>query len=100
MVLQARLVVGIDVRPDEPRLPFAYVCVSLLQAYAPFAKGLDLAPGEDEAGFEPLDEVVVVPRLAVLRDELFTFGRDPIVVLGVRAALSLALTSAAQRRRA
>ncbi len=65
VVLQARLVVRLDVRPDEPGLPVAHVCVGLLQAHAPLAEGLDLAPGEDEAGFEPLDEVVVVPRLAV-----------------------------------
>ena len=71
MVLDPGLVVGVDVRADEPRLALAHVRVGLLQADAPVPKGLHFAPRQHEARLEALEEVVVVPCLAVLGNRLF-----------------------------
>ena len=68
VVLDPGLVVGVDVRADEPGLTLADVRVGLLEADLALPERLDLAPGQHDARLEALEEVVVVPRLAVLGD--------------------------------
>jgi hypothetical protein len=48
----------------------ADVGVRLLDADTALAERLDLASGQHDARLEPLEEVVVVPRLSVLRNRL------------------------------
>ena len=72
VILDSRLLVRVDVRANEPRLAVPDVRVRLLQADATLAERFHLAPGQHEAGLEALEEVIVVPRLPVLRNRLFT----------------------------
>ena len=51
-------------------LPVAHVRVRLLQRRAALAQRLDLGAGQHDAGLVPLEQVVVVPRAAVLCDQL------------------------------
>jgi len=64
------LLVGRYVEPDEPELAVARVGVGALQGRLALAQGLDLAPGQREARLDALEQVVLMPRAAVLRDQL------------------------------
>src|SRR5919201_4005397 len=59
-----------DVCADEPELAVARLGVGATQAGLPLAERLDLAAGEDETRFDALEQVVLVPRAAVVRDQL------------------------------
>ena len=59
-----------DVGADEPELAVAHVREGALEGRVPLAQRLDLRPGEDEAGLEAFEQVVVVPSAPVVRDEL------------------------------
>jgi hypothetical protein len=71
VVGQVPLLVNRDVRTDEPRLLPTHVRIGLLQGSPSVAKRLDLGPGEDHTGLDPVEEVVVVPRAAVVDDQVF-----------------------------
>ena len=58
-------------RRARPRHPD--IGIGLLQRGPPVPEGLDLGARQHETGLDPVEEVVVVPRSAVLGDELFTF---------------------------
>src|SRR5262249_50474541 len=70
VVLAVALVVDGDVRADEPGFVAAHRGVRLLEGRPAGPKRLHLGPGQDEAGLHPIEEVVVVPRPAVVDDEL------------------------------
>ena len=72
--LGGRLLVGWDVEPDEPELAVASVGVRPLQDGVPLAQRLDLAAAEREPRLDPLEQVVLVPRAAVVRDQLLALG--------------------------
>src|SRR4051794_14739059 len=59
-----------DVHALEPRLPVVDAGEPVDKGRPPGAQGLDLGAGEHQAGLDDVLEVVVVPRLAVARDEL------------------------------
>ena len=61
-----------DVQADEPGLALAHVRVRLLQRRLAVAQRLHLGPGQHEAGLDLVEEVVVVPRAAVVDDQLFS----------------------------
>src|SRR5690606_18398593 len=65
----ARRGVGADVRVPQPRLAALEARVGVLQVRPPGAQRLDLAARQHEAGLERLDDLVVVPRLAVDGDD-------------------------------
>src|SRR5215210_3835337 len=75
----AGLVVRGDVRPHEPELAVAHVAVRALEVRLPRTERLHLCPGEHETGLEPVEQVVVVPRAAVLGDQLLSSGHLAIV---------------------
>src|SRR5579871_2820268 len=62
------------VETEEPALAVTHLGVRLLQRRLPAAQRLDLRPLQNETGFEPVAEVVLVARAAVLDDELLSFG--------------------------
>jgi hypothetical protein len=61
-----------DVQADEPRLAVAHLGVRLLERRLALTERLHLGPGQHEAGLDPIEEVEVVPRAAVLDDQLFS----------------------------
>src|SRR4051812_28151899 len=64
------LVVLRDVRVVQPHLAVADAGVGVDERGPPGAQRLDLGAGQDQAGLEQVLEVVVVPGLLVLRDQL------------------------------
>ena len=70
VVLDPGLVVRVDVRADEPGFALAHVRVGLLEAHLALPERLHLASGQHDPGLEALEQVVVVPGFAVLRDWL------------------------------
>ena len=58
-------------RPTSQASPVAHLGVRLLQRRLAVAQRLHLGPGQHEAGLDPVEEVEVVPRAAVLDDQLF-----------------------------
>ena len=68
--LFARVGVGQHVHPEEPELVVVDAGVGVLQVGAAFAHRLDLGAREHDPGFPRVEDVVVVPRLAVGDDEL------------------------------
>src|SRR6266516_7273757 len=62
------------VQADEPRLAVAHVGVRLLERRLPLPQRLHLGAGQHEAGLDPVEEAVVVPRAAVVDDQLFSHG--------------------------
>ena len=62
-------------QPEEPGLGPLDPGVRLLQVRAAVAEGLDLGPLEHEAGLVGLEDVEVVMRPAVRRDELLARRR-------------------------
>ena len=67
----ARAVVARDVRPHEPGLAVADVRVGALEVGPALPERLHLRAGQDQAGLEPLEQVVLVPGPPVVRDQLF-----------------------------
>ena len=63
-----------DRRADEPRFAVADLRVRLRELGPAFAQGLDLRAGQLNPRLDSLEEVVLVPRTAVVRDEV-RFGR-------------------------
>ena len=72
--LDRGLLVRRDVQADEPELAVARVRVGALQDGVALAQRLDLAAVQHEPGLDALEEVVVVPRAAVLGDQLLGRG--------------------------
>jgi len=72
VVLAVPLHVLRDVEAVEPRLAVAHLRVRLLQRRLPGAEGLHLRPREHEPGLDPVEEVVLVPRAAVVDDQLLS----------------------------
>jgi hypothetical protein len=72
--LDRRLLIGRDVKADEPELAVAGVGVGPLQGRLALAERLDLASGQDDARLDALEEVVLVPRTAVFGDQLLGQG--------------------------
>ena len=70
------LLVGRDVQADEPELAVARVGVGALQDGVSLPQRLDLAAVQHEPGLEAIEEVVVVPRTAVLGDLLLGHAAD------------------------
>ncbi len=71
VVLAVALAVLGHVQADEPRLAVAHVRVRLLERRLSVSEGLHLGSGQHEAGLDAVEEVVVVPRSAVVDDQLF-----------------------------
>src|SRR6185312_2871070 len=65
------LLVRLDRRTHEPQLAPALLRVGLAQRDLAGTQGLDLRPCQRDAGLEALEDVVLVPRLAVARDRAF-----------------------------
>src|SRR6266536_77882 len=68
--LDRGLLVGRDVRADEPELAAPGIGVGALQHRVALPQRLHLAAGELETGLDALEQVVLAPRTAVLRDQL------------------------------
>jgi hypothetical protein len=56
------------VNPVEPNFPIFDICVSVNESCVPCAKGFDLCALQNKASLEHVFNVVVVARLAVLRN--------------------------------
>ncbi len=72
MVGDVALVVDRDVGTDEPGLPIAYVRIGLLERGTSIPERLDLRPGQHEAGLHAVEKVVIVPRPAVVDDQMLS----------------------------
>src|SRR3954453_10196899 len=70
----APLVVRRDRGAVQPELAVAHVRVRLHERRAALTQRLHLAAGEDDARLEAVEQLVLVPRLAVLRDHLLALG--------------------------
>src|SRR5436305_12153097 len=88
VVLAVPLVVDRDVGADEPGLVPAHVPVRLLERGPALAERLHLGAGQDETGLDSIQEVVVVPRPAVVDDQLLGSGSHPASVEPPWASLS------------
>src|SRR5262249_8830278 len=66
VVLPVPLLVHRDVRSDEPGLPVSHLRIGLLQRRSALAEGLHLRAGEDEPGLHAVEQLVLVPRAAVV----------------------------------
>src|SRR6266550_2621793 len=64
------LVVDRDVGADQPGFPLADIRVGLLEGGPAVPKGLHLRAGQHDPGLDPLEQVVVVPRSAVVDDQM------------------------------
>ena len=71
--------VGTDVKPQEPCLGPLDLGLRLLQVRAAVAQGLHLGPLEHEAGLVGLEDLEVVMRPAIRRDELLAAVAVPQV---------------------
>src|SRR3954469_24368091 len=69
-----RLLVGRDVHPLEPHLVPADARIRLGQRTTTATERLHLGPREDDPGLEPLEDLVVVTRLAVRDDRALAGG--------------------------
>ena len=65
-----------DVAIEQPNLSTLDQAISIFEVYTPISRGLDLSPGQDDSGFEPLKNVVVMKGLSVNRD-LFAHRTTP-----------------------
>src|SRR5512132_682678 len=74
MVGDVSLCVLVDVSADQPDLAVAEVGVGLAERDASVAQRLHLGPGQLHAGLEPVEQVVVVPRAAILSDQLLALS--------------------------
>ena len=72
MVGDIALVVDRDVGADEPGLPIPHVRVGLLERGAAVPERLDLRSGQHEAGLHAIEKVVIVPRPAVVDDQMLS----------------------------
>src|SRR6185436_9705088 len=79
VVRAVALSVRADVEPEEPGLGPLDLGVRLLQVRAAVAQGLHLGPLEHEAGLVGLEDLEVVMRPAVRRDELLAAVAVPHV---------------------
>ena len=79
VVLGRSLLVGRDVGADEPELAVANVREGALDLGAALAERLHLRPGQDQAGFDALEQVVLVARLPVSAIS-FSPGAMPLIV--------------------
>ena len=75
--LDRRLLERRDVEADEPELAVAWVGIGALEDRVAAAQRLDLAARECEPRLDALEEVVFVPRTAVLRDQLLAVAPVP-----------------------
>ena len=66
--VERRLLVRRDVCPDEPGLPFPDVAVGTVERRAAVPEGLDLRAAQHDAGLDPVEQLVVVPRPPVVHD--------------------------------
>ena len=66
--------VRLDGAPDEPQLSPALLRERLAQRDLAGTQRLDLGTRERDAGLEALENVKLVPRLAVARDRAFALG--------------------------
>src|SRR5581483_7092823 len=73
VVRDVALLVRGDVGPDEPGLAVADVGVRLVQSDPAVAEGLDLRSRQLKPGLETLEQLVVVPRAAILGEQLLSF---------------------------
>jgi hypothetical protein len=73
----ATMAIGIDVDVVNPHLSIVDTGKAVSQVDASFADRLDFGSDQLNAGFERLEDVIVVKRLAILGDaflRLFAFG--------------------------
>src|SRR5262245_40184938 len=70
VVRAVSLLVDRDLGAEQPRLALAHLGVGLRERRPARAQRLDLRPGEDDPGLVPVEQLVVVPRAAVVGDEL------------------------------
>ena len=70
MIGEIALVVDRDVGADQPGLPLADIRVGLLERGPAVPKGLHLCAGQHDPRLDPLEQVVVVPRSAVVDDQM------------------------------
>ena len=75
MVGDVSLGVLVDVRADQPDFAVSEVGVSLAESDASVAQRLNLGSGQLQAGLVAVEQVVVVPRTAVVRDQLLAVPR-------------------------
>jgi len=72
-VEEVALLVGADVQPDDEKLAVFDGAIAVLHVHRAGAETLDLGARQGDAGLEGLDDVVIVPGLAVLGDLLGSF---------------------------
>src|SRR6266446_2567119 len=70
MIGEIALVVDRDVGADQPGLPLADIRVGLLERGPAVPKGLHLCAGQHDPRLDPLEQMVVVPRSAVVDDQM------------------------------
>ena len=75
---KASLLIGRDMQSVDKQLAVIHRCIAILQIHAPHAHGLDLRAPQLQTGFVRFLYEVVVPRLAIQRDHLYTLGRHNI----------------------
>ncbi len=77
VIPEGRLRVFGDIATDEPEGRAAHASIGFLELAFAIAEALDLAAAEDDAAFERLEDIVFVPRLAIVVDD-FESGRSGI----------------------
>ena len=85
VVLDVPLPVGGDVGADQEHLAVAQLRERLADVAAAVAQRLHLSPLQRDARLHPLEDVEVVPRLAVLDDELSSLRHRRILGGGTPA---------------
>src|SRR5215216_3916824 len=92
---ERRLLVRRDVEPDEPALAVAHRRIRLGEVGLARAQRLDLCAREHEARLDLLEQVVLVPRAAILCDQLLCHAADCRVGrVGYRTRRQAALVTA------
>ena len=69
MVVTVREDILVDMDVREPKLAFTDIDVAIAKGDMPLAKGLHLAPNEDEARLQGLFDSVAMPPFTVCRDD-------------------------------
>src|ERR1041385_8245068 len=93
------LLVRGDVEPDQPELAVARVRVRALEDRMSLAEGLDLASGQGEPRLDALEQLVLVPRAAVLCDQLLALGLRHAPIVGVELSAPFSGTCVTHTRR-
>src|SRR5215210_3781990 len=97
MVLDVAVAVLGDVCPDEPHLVVADHRERALQVRLPVAQRLHLGAGQREPRLDLVREVVVVPRAAIVDDQLLGHAGSALALASANRSVSHPCSSATKR---